>query len=929
MTSSASFSTAAPLHGESTSCHDSYSPQLRAVVPPGLQQQLHRNRFVGMREAPRSPLEAPIGSTLYRPSAVRAEVPEASARTLCTISVGVAGADGRSRDGLRRSTAAVEHGAAGSVDRRGRGTPEPTVGTGLTGRLSIRRGPGGMFGGISCTDPDAADVMPTCASSPLYVDDYRPSLHSQQGTPFSPAQEDGDVGMQDEVLAAPAGSHEERGPVLRPRPQPVQAPSPADYGPSPIPGNLQERLRIRKQQLKRNGNWSTESLKAAIRAVEEGCKIREVARHFDIPASSLADHVHGRTLTRKRGRGGVLTDVEEHLLVDWMLKMANLGYPVNMGELKAKVFELTQTRPTPFTDGIPGSSWVKWFRRRHPYLTLRSSQGLELARARGMCPENVSTFYENLKLLYTQHNYAPDHIWNCDETGAQAGRSGGGRVFARKGVRNVHTVIPNEREWLSVLSCINASGGHIPNFYIFKGKQMRRNFLQLADPGDTMAMQAKAWMTSYLFDSWISHFILALQRGSGISPSNRHVLVLDGHISHVSLSVVTKAGKAGLDIVSLPSHTSHHLQPLDVAVFRPFKCAFRSLRDAWTMRHRGHPAKKEDLCQWVCLALRRALSPSNIQKGFQKTGIWPLNPSAVADKMGPSSAFVPGEIPQYEPTDDEDDPMDSTDPLLEEVVGDRILSSQNEEQPRFYVPIEIVGRFAPPGDSGSDSEGDIALQLPNEEADRERDRFRGLLQLPHIGPPPARSRREEDEPAVDFSKSVLLTSDAYITMMREKMNLKEAAAKEREERRQQAAKKKAEREASKAQQEAEKLQKAADAVALKAFKANWSTDAIRDAGQDLWDRLHAIHASILPLTAGPLRPAPILIPKVCLDNQRYRKAMMWAKKSRPDLLNLIPCTSAPSGAHLTSPASARFLAATAAPASSSHWEARLDAQSWM
>jgi hypothetical protein len=28
---------------------------------------------------------------------------------------------------------------------------------------------------------------------------------------------------------------------------------------------------------------------------------------------------------------------------------------------------------------------------------------------------------------------------------------------------------------------------------------MRQNFLQLANPGDTMAMQAKAWMTSYLF----------------------------------------------------------------------------------------------------------------------------------------------------------------------------------------------------------------------------------------------------------------------------------------------------------------------------------------------------------------------------------------------------------------------------------------------
>ena len=158
-------------------------------------------------------------------------------------------------------------------------------------------------------------------------------------------------------------------------------------------------------------------------------------------------------------------------------KMANLSYPVIMGKLKAKVFELKQTCSTPFTNGIPWSSWVKWFRQRHLYLTLRSLQGLEIAHAHALCPENVSNFYNNLKFLYTQHNYAPDHIWNCDETGAQARLIGGSHVFAGRGARNVHTVIPNGKEWLFFLSYINVSRRHIPNFYIFKGKQIRHNFL--------------------------------------------------------------------------------------------------------------------------------------------------------------------------------------------------------------------------------------------------------------------------------------------------------------------------------------------------------------------------------------------------------------------------------------------------------------------
>jgi hypothetical protein len=226
------------------------------------------------------------------------------------------------------------------------------------------------------------------------------------------------------------------------------------------------------KQRKKTGNWSDAALQAALRAVDAGGKVRAVARYFDIPHSSLSDHVHGKTLTRKKGRAGVLTVQEEEELLQYCFKMVDLGYPLTLCQLKLKVSELTQDRWTPFNDGIPGSSWVKWFRRRHPNITLRSSQGLEIARARGLCPANVATLYGNLASLYAEHSYAPDHIWNSDETGAHAGRSGGGRVFARRGASNVHSIIPNERYWLSVLSCINANGEALPNFYIFKGKRM-------------------------------------------------------------------------------------------------------------------------------------------------------------------------------------------------------------------------------------------------------------------------------------------------------------------------------------------------------------------------------------------------------------------------------------------------------------------------
>ena len=137
----------------------------------------------------------------------------------------------------------------------------------------------------------------------------------------------------------------------------------------------------------------------------------------------------------------------------------------------------------------------------------------------------------------------------------------------------------------------------------------------------------------------------------GISAENRHLLVLDGHNSHVTLEVVTLAMNSGLDIISLPSHTSHALQPLDVSCFKPFKTAFRQIRDSWTLLNKGKKVEKTDLCEWTSQALEKSLTAKNIKSGFKKTGIWPFNEHAILGSMQPSRGFEEGQdgyVPLFE-----------------------------------------------------------------------------------------------------------------------------------------------------------------------------------------------------------------------------------------------------------------------------------------
>jgi len=55
----------------------------------------------------------------------------------------------------------------------------------------------------------------------------------------------------------------------------------------------------------------------------------------------------------------------------------------------------------------------------------------------------------------------------------------------------------------------------------------------------------------------------------GISLINWHLLVLDGHDSHVTIEAIDQAKEFGLDMIALPFHTSHDLETLNVFCFKP------------------------------------------------------------------------------------------------------------------------------------------------------------------------------------------------------------------------------------------------------------------------------------------------------------------------------------------------------------------------
>ena len=157
--------------------------------------------------------------------------------------------------------------------------------------------------------------------------------------------------------------------------------------------------------------------------------------------TTLRNHLYGRSLNRQRRQQLVLKEDEEKKIVQYLFKMQDLGHPLTTSQLRLKMALTTQTTDTPWSVVRDlGKSWLRHFRLGHPELALRNIQGLEIGHARGLCPTRAANLYSNLEELCTSFYYPPSHIWNCDENGVQAERSGGATILARIGSRLVHYI---------------------------------------------------------------------------------------------------------------------------------------------------------------------------------------------------------------------------------------------------------------------------------------------------------------------------------------------------------------------------------------------------------------------------------------------------------------------------------------------------------
>jgi vacuolar-type H+-ATPase subunit F/Vma7 len=114
---------------------------------------------------------------------------------------------------------------------------------------------------------------------------------------------------------------------------------------------------------------------------------------------------------------------------------------------------------------------------------------------------------------------------------------------------------------------MSSTGAHVPPLVVIRGKYEAE--LMNGAPAVLMAAcHSSGCVQKDIFIKWFDHFVHFIKPSEDV----RVLLIVDGHYSNTkNLDVVYKVKEHSVAIVSLPSHSKHKMQPIDVGFMKSIK----------------------------------------------------------------------------------------------------------------------------------------------------------------------------------------------------------------------------------------------------------------------------------------------------------------------------------------------------------------------
>ncbi|XP_038150439.1 uncharacterized protein si:rp71-1d10.8 [Cyprinodon tularosa] len=393
---------------------------------------------------------------------------------------------------------------------------------------------------------------------------------------------------------------------------------------------MPSRNHLDKVGRKKKKKWTEEAMERALIEVKSGrCTVRQAAKEFGVPKSSLGDRVSGRVTPGSRsGPARLITSADEKLLVEFSLHMSKHGFPLTKQQVVSFASSIYKRQHRRVALSKLGQTWWLNFRKRQEKnITIQPADNVVRGRTICVRKEAVDQFFRLLGTVVDTHGLRefPRRIYNCSEMGYQLGRR---KAAVSKAASLGYKPTPSSRDHISVLACFNAAGEDIPPFIIYSRAYPGGGCYKTQGPPNALyGWSESGYINSELFKKWfLKHFLFQ-------APKERPLLLIfDGHKWPVSLEVVESARKEGVVLLCLPPHCSHILQPLDTGLFAVLKQHFALLTGNGAAAEGHFAITKKEFSGVFNRTYQLATSEEGVRivrEGFRKCGVFPLNHYAV------------------------------------------------------------------------------------------------------------------------------------------------------------------------------------------------------------------------------------------------------------------------------------------------------------
>jgi hypothetical protein len=357
--------------------------------------------------------------------------------------------------------------------------------------------------------------------------------------------------------------------------------------------------------------------------------VTKLATIFNAPYNRLRKRLQGTESRSTRSPTNMrLSSDQEEVLLTYLRRCERFGVHARTRAITISANSVLRrshkgTKPVPTVT----ANWTSRFLKRHPTFVKRRQVPQEAVRAAAYDLDDIESWFARLGALLEEYGIQPEDCWNMDETGFRIGIGKGHYILTEHPERAHCLPIASNRESLTAVEAISAAGNAAPAMLVISAKTHQAAWFESLHDDTLVGVADTGYMNDELMLAWIAHF----ERHSARQQRGRwRLLLLDGYGSHHTLEFITYCEEHRIIPFGLPSHSTHFLQPLDVVVFQPYKHWHAEAVDRSARLGCSDYNKLEFFSDFEWFR-RQALSPSTIKSAFEKTGIWPYNPTPIIE----------------------------------------------------------------------------------------------------------------------------------------------------------------------------------------------------------------------------------------------------------------------------------------------------------